>query len=88
MIKVAARYQVSGSYLTRVCDRLNIPRPTTGYWAQHAVGKVPKRSSLAEARPAGDEIERAPHGIAQRAPRVLPKAPETLPAKKIRIPTI
>lgn len=84
--KVAARYQVSGSYLTRVCDRLNIPRPPKGYWAQHAVGKAPKRIALPNARP-GDEVEWSPYGIAGRAPMPLPKAPIRLPTDKIKIPT-
>jgi hypothetical protein len=34
MLVVAARYKVSGSFLTRVCERLRVPRPPRGYWAQ------------------------------------------------------
>jgi hypothetical protein len=40
MTKVAARYNVSSSFLARVCRRLNVPRPERGYWAQLAVGKA------------------------------------------------
>lgn len=31
MTKVAARYGVSSSFLARVCERLNVPRPSRGY---------------------------------------------------------
>jgi hypothetical protein len=34
MTKVASRYQVSSSYLARVCTALEIPRPKRGYWAK------------------------------------------------------
>jgi hypothetical protein len=40
MTKVAARYGVSSSFLARVCERLNVPRPARGYWARLAVGKA------------------------------------------------
>lgn len=38
MVTVAARYDVSSSYLARD-ERLNVPRPERGYWANLAVGK-------------------------------------------------
>lgn len=41
MTKVAVRYGVSSSFLARVCERLNVPRPPRGYWAQLEVGKLP-----------------------------------------------
>lgn len=41
MTKVAARFDVSGSYLARMCTLLNVPRPERGYWAKMAVGKAP-----------------------------------------------
>ncbi len=34
MLKVAARFGVSSSYLARVCTLLNVPRPARGYWAK------------------------------------------------------
>jgi hypothetical protein len=52
---VATRYGVSGSFLARICTRLNVPRPPPGYWAQRAVGEEPDRPSLPDARP-GDPI--------------------------------
>ncbi len=39
MIKVAEKFEVSGSYLARVCTELRVPRPERGYWAKLAVGQ-------------------------------------------------
>lgn len=66
--KVSARYGVSGSFLARVCDRLNVPRPQPGYWAKHAVGKAPAQPALPEAKP-GDEVEWTPGGGLPASPR-------------------
>ena len=41
MTKVGEDLGVSGSYMTRVCTLLNVPRPGLGYWAKLAVGKAP-----------------------------------------------
>lgn len=56
MLKVAARFNVSSSYMARICTLLNVPRPERGYWAKFAVGKasLPK-PPLPDARP-GDEL--------------------------------
>ncbi len=32
MTKAAKQFDVSGSYLARVCTLLNVPRPERGYW--------------------------------------------------------
>jgi hypothetical protein len=56
MTRVAARHDVSSSFLARVCTRLNIPRPQRGYWAKLAVGRAPEREALPEAA-LGDELE-------------------------------
>ncbi len=50
MITISSRYGVSGSYLARVCDSLNVPRPDRGYWAKKAVGKAPPTPELPMAR--------------------------------------
>lgn len=55
MIKVAEKFEVSGSYLARVCTELRVPRPERGYWAKLAVGKVPQRPALPEPLP-GDPL--------------------------------
>src|SRR5471032_2429119 len=54
MLKIAARYGVSSSYLARVCTRLRVPRPARGYWAKLAVGIQSKSPPLPDSRP-GDE---------------------------------
>jgi hypothetical protein len=77
MTAVAKRFNVSGSYLARVCSRLNVPRPVRGYWAKLAVGKAPARPTLAQPR-AGDEINWDPDG---RLPEVA-LAPSTPLAKR------
>jgi len=55
MTTVAKRYDVSSSFLARVCERLNVPRPCRGYWAKLPYGKAPPKPELPAALP-GDEI--------------------------------
>jgi hypothetical protein len=50
MTKVAARFEVSGSYMARVCESLNVPRPPRGHWAKLAVGKAEPAPLLPEPR--------------------------------------
>jgi len=61
MTTVALKYNVSSSFLARICTRLNVPRPQRGYWAMYATGKRPKKPSLPIACP-GDELEWVRHG--------------------------
>jgi hypothetical protein len=56
MTTVAARYNVSSTYLARICKRLKVPLPGRGHWAQVAVGKGVRRPGLPKAR-VGDELE-------------------------------
>src|SRR5690606_10561147 len=51
MMRVAARYGVSSSYLARVCTELRIPRPARGYWAQLVVNKAPSKAPLPAVSP-------------------------------------
>ncbi len=74
MLKVAARFGVSSSYMARVCTRMNVPRPAVGYWAQAAVGKGPKQLPLPEARP-WDELVWSREGDNVRVAKPLPKPP-------------
>jgi hypothetical protein len=37
--KLAQRYDVSSSYLARVCEGLNVPHPPRGYWARKTAGE-------------------------------------------------
>lgn len=74
MLKVAARFGVSSSYMARVCTRMNVPRPELGYWAKLAVGKAQKQPSLPDARP-GDELVWSREGNNVRIVRPLLKPP-------------
>ena len=75
MLKVAARFGVSSSYMARVCMLLNVPRPERGYWAKLAVGKAPKRPTLPEPRP-GDSLEWTRDGSPLNRTHPLPKPPK------------
>jgi len=75
MLRVAARFGVSSSYMARVCTLLNVPRPERGYWAKLAVGKAPKQPPLPEPRP-GDPLEWRPDGALPKRARPLPKPPD------------
>ncbi|MCK9365133.1 MAG: hypothetical protein M0P74_16215 [Syntrophales bacterium] len=44
MLKVAARYGVSSSYLARICKLMNVPRPGRGYWAMRGLPAKSLRS--------------------------------------------
>lgn len=59
--KLAERFQVSDSYLARVCDSLNIPRPDAGYWAKKDAGKASPPPALPAAQ-AGEPTEWQPGG--------------------------
>jgi hypothetical protein len=85
MTKVAEQFDVSGSYLARVCTLLNVPRPERGYWAKAAVGKTPPQIPLPALQP-GDPLHWSKEGE-RIAPLPRPKAPpRRAPAKKVRVP--
>lgn len=52
---LAEKFRVSGSYLVRVCEVLDVPRPPAGYWQKKAVGKAVPRPELPVALP-GDQL--------------------------------
>lgn len=82
MIKVAERFDVSGSYLARVCAALRVPRPERGYWAKLAVGKAPERPALPEPQP-GDPI------VWSRTDEFpTPTVPKPRPASRPRVPRL
>ena len=83
MSKIAEQFDVSGSYLARVCTLLNVPRPERGYWAKLAVGKAPPQTPLPAPQP-GDPLHWSKEGERIAAPK--PKAPlPRKPEKKVRI---
>ena len=81
MLRVAARFGVSSSYMAHVCTLLNVPRPERGYWAKLAVGKAPKQPPLPEPRP-GDRLEWTRDGALPKRARSLPRPPERGPRQK------
>lgn len=83
MTKVAVRYGVSSSFLARVCERLNVPRPPRGYWAQLAVGKAPAIPPLPYAQP-GDALEWTRGSEPTRPRRALPQPPAHRPSVRQR----
>jgi hypothetical protein len=86
MLKVAARYGVSSSYMARVCISLNVPRPERGYWAKLAVGKASPIPPLPDVRP-GDELAWSPGGHPIKVDRPLPSPPSARPEKRSRLST-
>jgi hypothetical protein len=91
MLKVAATFEVSSSYMARVCALMNVPRPERGYWAKLAVGKVPAKPPLPDIRP-GDQAVWNRSGAVQVVSRPLPRPPVTRPQRKpaiaARVPQI
>ena len=75
MTKVALRYDVSGSFLARICTRLNVPRPSRGYWAMLSAGIKARQSPLPAEKP-GDELEWVRNGYPRVAQFPLPKPGE------------
>jgi hypothetical protein len=39
MLKVAAQFEVSFSYMARICTLLNVSRPERGYWLSSLLGR-------------------------------------------------
>jgi hypothetical protein len=50
---------VTRSYLARICECLNVPRPPRGHWGKLRVGKAVKKPELPTAM-AGDETSWTP----------------------------
>ena len=76
MLKVAARYGVSSSYMARVCTLLNVPRPERGYWAKLTDATVSPIPPLPDARP-GDELVWTRDGEPIKVNRPLPRPPSS-----------
>lgn len=76
MLKVAERYNVSSSFLARVCGEMNVPRPQRGYWAKLVVGIVSEQPPLPEPG-AGDLLEWGRGGMPKRHFVAQPKPPKS-----------
>ena len=84
MLKVAARYEVSSSYMARVCTLLNVPRPERGYWAKLAVGKAPAKPPLPETRPGDESVWTKGGGPYSRKNKALPRPPSKRHKRKTK----
>lgn len=73
--KLAAAYNVSGSYLARICRELNIPTPGRGYWAQLKAAKNPPKVVLPTLK-AGDPTMWIRSITSSRHTDVIPIPPE------------
>src|SRR3972149_5720174 len=63
VLKVATRYQISGTALAKICRKVQIPVPPPGYWARKQHGYTPGRPdlpSLPEGAPSVASIEKRP----------------------------
>ena len=76
MLKVGARFDVSFSYMARVCTLLNVPRPERGYWAKLAVGKASPKPLLPDPLP-GDPLVWSRDGSMPQ-PKAAPRLPAVL----------
>lgn len=76
MLKVGARFDVSSSYMARVCTLLNVPRPERGYWAKLAVGKALQKPLLPDPLP-GDPLVWSRDGSTPQ-PKAVPRLPAVL----------
>ncbi len=75
MLRVAERYRVSSSFMARVCDSMNVPRPPRGHWAKLEHGKPSPQAPLPDARP-GDRLIWRRGDAPGPARYPLPKPPE------------
>lgn len=88
MTKIAARFDVSGSYLARVCESLAVPRPPRGHWAKLAVGRALPAPPLPEPK-AGAALGWSRDGTpVPRAKPALPKAPIRRAAARPSLPAM
>ena len=75
MMKIAEHFNVSSSYMVRICKLLDMPKPERGFWARVAAVNPPKkRPPLPEAPSDANFVAR----VASHSIRVvsLPRLPE------------
>lgn len=84
MLQVAARHQVSASFLARVCRRMNVPCPPRGYWQKHKAGTKTRVPLLPPPRP-GDEVSWSKGGGGERLPPKPPSIKEPRPTKELPV---
>lgn len=75
--KLAQRYDVSSSYLARVCEGLNVPHPPRGYWARKAAGEKMPVPLLPPAGPGDPLFWEKGVAVMERLPPLELPPPET-----------
>lgn len=73
MIKLGARYEISGNGLAKACRRANIPVPERGYWAKLQAGRKAPKPPLPPPKP------NTPTHVTIRPPLPRPATPEPPP---------
>lgn len=73
--RLAAAYNVSGSYLGRICRVLKVPTPSVGYWVQLKANKNPPKEALPTPI-AGDPTIWMRSTTSSRTTDVMPIPPE------------
>ncbi len=81
MLQVAARYQVSASFLARVCRRMNVPCPPRGYWQKRKAGTKTRIPPLPTPQP-GDHVSWSKGSGGERLPPKPPSIKEPRPTKE------
>lgn len=81
MLRVAERFEVSSSYMARVCKELDVPRPPRGYWAKLAAGKKTHQPPLHDPPP-GTPLQWSKDGQGGGYFNPLPTPPKVAPRRK------
>lgn len=76
MLRVGRKFGVSSSYMARVCNELDVPRPPRGYWAKLVAGKKTYQPELHEPQP-GTPLSWSRDGLGFGYSSPLPKPPAT-----------
>lgn len=72
MLRVAAYFDVSSSYLARVCSELRIPRPPRGHWAKLEFGKESPQPPLPEVQPGDVTVWQQGQMLSSPKPKLAP----------------
>ncbi len=81
MVRVALQFDVSASYMARVCNELGVPRPARGHWAKLSFDKASPKPPLPEARPGDVEVWTRDQALRGAQPILFePRAEATRPA--------
>lgn len=76
MLKIAERFNVSSSYMARICKLFDVPKPERGYWARVAAGNPPKKRPPLPDAPPDASFEARVGGYTIRVAPRLPCLPE------------